>query len=217
MKKWLTMAMVLMLCLGLCACGTTSETGGGNVTPTTQTPVDLPDGATLDANGNIVIDLTYDNWSEYFYFSAHAEPSAWADGDVLADFAAFPMICIKEEYRSRTVTCQFDIEMKQENLTAYTTTYNTVTKESVTAPCTEAEWEAFNVGLPHTEEWGGQEKVYTFLSENIAAGLVMYDDPEPTQFFRSTISEDGTVYTIPYRVPGQFFIRSVMGSITLSQ
>ncbi len=216
MKRWLTLLTAIALCLCMGACGDGGETAESQA-PESSQEISLPDGVTLDENGNQVIELTYENWEQYFYFDGTVEPSGWGEGDKIVDFAAFNVIRIKEEYRSRTVACSFDIELSERNVSAYTVTYNLSTKETKATPCNETDWAAFDIDLPHTEERYSMEKIYSFSNENKDTGLVMYEDQKSAHFHRATLSADGNEYTIPTRLCSEYFIRYVQGSITLAE
>ena len=94
MKKLLASLLAVVLCLSLTACGVEERI------------------AQLDRNVYEVIEITVDNWQDYFEI---VEVTVWETdeaGEVVDCYGVITSLCLKEEFADRTVSENTELEFK---------------------------------------------------------------------------------------------------------
>ena len=131
MKKAVSLLLVFALCLSFCACGGKSdapvkeeETREENYEVTETEPV------IIEAEPQTVtIELSMDNWQEYFEFVDYVEWNKNAFGEIESFSSAGLAFQMKEEYQSRLVSMSNGAVEWQYYTAIVGCNFNTATKE----------------------------------------------------------------------------------------
>ena len=120
MKKAISLLLVLVLCLSLCACG-------GNDTPKTEAPTETT--AHIETEPQYTtIEITLDNWMEYFEFR-RVVVDRRNDFNELTEFYPNMNMCLKTEWAEVATEMEVAVEYSCMNGYRQWFTYNADTKE----------------------------------------------------------------------------------------
>ena len=200
MKKTISMLLALAMCLTLCACG------GGNDTPKTENiqstnPASTQSNTNKAEPTNITIDITLDNWQEYFDFEMGLREAQNDFGELSCLWSSLKF-AVKDEWKEKATTVDVVVEYSLSEGYWCVFTYNTDTGE-------------FEVSNPENNE-----KIYThtgtFTKDSIDNDLLgptsVYLKTNPSTF---TLSEN--VATIEGETFDKLEIVRIQGTLTISE
>lgn len=130
MKRRFLFAVVLCLMLGLCACGSNENTDTNN-----QDNATMQDSVTNEEPKYVTIELTKENWNEYFEIKEIPTITKDKFDDICEVRVRNPYLCLKEKYINCYVDFDFSVEWDIVNegetyyRALYLYTYNTDTGE----------------------------------------------------------------------------------------
>lgn len=218
MKKLITFLLITIMGFCFAACDKTPTNNNSGTQDSNsdiqngQTEVSLPEGTTLDSDGNLVVELNGNNWSEYFYFTGELCPEGSNDSGI-SNFVAFSRVCLKEEYKSRVVRCDFQARVSAQKSQGFLLKYDAKSELSVCQELTEEQWNAFKTDVPYTQEFNMMAFDFTFQNENIDKGILCTESRISIYQLHTERVDD--VYSIPAQVFTEFVAPDTNGTITL--
>lgn len=132
MKKKLLMMLALGLVLGLCACGNSGNAGTGN-----EENQNVQDGGENEELEFETIELTIDNWQEYFEIKDIVKVYRDEFDEITSAMVINQYVCVKEEYLEYWTGMDFvfewdvveDASLETRPWNTYLCTYNVETGE----------------------------------------------------------------------------------------
>ncbi len=179
MKKAVSLILALVLCLGLCACGSgndTSETTEATDAPTepsstestpATTPITETSTPTETEPQYTTVEITMENWEHYFEYNVNVSPRMNAFGEVET---LCPVMCFRLKDEWASITTDMDVALEYNAIDTYSCmfSYNVETGEFAVGEKIE---DMNSGGL-----WGFTRKMD---ETNIEAGVSLFGTPIP--------------------------------------
>ena len=140
MKKRLIMILATLMCISLCACGGSESTSGDNTDTKTE-----ESGGLFKTEKEI--EITMDNWQEYFYVAEDIECKVTLNAFDEIDYIKInPVYCLqlKEEY-SNAKEFSLAVEYHSHEFEVKTLKYNLNDNTYEVADMTEEDWENYKM------------------------------------------------------------------------
>lgn len=123
MKKLLASLLAVVLCLSLTACGVEERI------------------AQLDRNVYEVIEITVDNWQDYFEI---VEVTVWETdeaGEVVDCYGVITSLCLKEEFADKTLSEKTELEFQYRALRHICEFTADLEKQEITIGAPDSQWD----------------------------------------------------------------------------
>ena len=123
MKKLLALVLTAALCMSLAACSVEARI------------------AELDRNAYEVIEITADNWQDYFEI---VEVTVWEtdeSGAVVDCYGIITSLCLKEEFADRTLSEKTELEFKYTALRHICEFTADLEKQEITIAAPDSQWD----------------------------------------------------------------------------
>lgn len=128
MKKKLVLLLATLMCISLCACGGTESTSGDNI----DTQVENHSGSNIDTKTEKKIEITVDNWQEYFEIKR--EVNVHRDAfDEITSVGISEDFTLKEEFMDKIVSCDIAIRLLGSQCEQYMVKYDINTNVTETS------------------------------------------------------------------------------------
>ena len=247
MKKLFTLILALVMVLSLAACGgdnntvagentnptnntteTTNATTEGtqatteNTTPSnTEPPATTPPATTPPATTPVSVDLTIENWGDYFEFTPNIliEENSFGEFQYVKRFG--DGIGLKNEYAGRvTASSAIAVEVEYGPLTVYRVEYNIETKELTISDQSDIEYTDktmwfFGGGRDAPE--GGKEDFNLSLDETVKFGNFSSPNEGRYETLGKNGKLDGNIYSFYAPLATEYKITRIQGTILVSE